>query len=144
MGYQWFIWIIAAILLVVVSVIVQSRFRRETKRRSAEGELERLREGISSLEQQLASLPQEDPTYWDVQERLNEAKAAEWLILTEWALIKGKKVEAYECPKCLGEGVDERSYICEFCKGAGIIRADRLYTREWTVWDDVDQPDADK
>jgi hypothetical protein len=144
MGHQWFIWIAAAILLIVVSIIVQSRFRRETKRRSAEEELEKLRDGIASLEEQLASLPEGDPAYWDTQERLNELKASEWLILTEWVLIKGKKVEAYECPKCLGEGVDERSYICEFCKGAGIIRADRLYTREWTEWDEVERSDADQ
>jgi hypothetical protein len=142
MGYQWFIWIAASILLIVIVSVVQSRHRREAKRRSTDEELERVREGISETELQLSSLPPDDPAYWDVQDRLNDLKAAEWLLLTEWALIKGKKVEAYECPLCLGEGVDDSSFICDFCKGAGIIRADRVYPREWTAWDEMDQPEV--
>lgn len=141
MGDLWFIWIIGFLILMTIAAIVQRRFRREARRSAADEELERLRESIALAEDKLASLTEGEEAYWDAQEELNELKAEEWLILTEWALIKAKKVEAYECPKCLGEGIDERSFICDFCKGAGIIRADRLYTRGWNVWDSDNQPE---
>jgi hypothetical protein len=141
MGSLWFFWIFGSLLLLFIAYTARSRYRKEVKRRTAEQELDELRNEIILLEEKLGSLPEGEDAYWDTQEELNELKAAEWLILTESSLIKGKKVEAYECPKCLGEGIDERSYICDFCRGAGIIRADRLYTREWTVWDDSNQPE---
>ncbi|GEM_PF-3048123 len=140
MGDLWFIWIVGSIVLMIIAAVVQRRYRREVKKGRAEEELASLREEIGLLEEKLGSLQEGEQAYWDTQEELNQLKADEWIILTEWALIRSKKVEAYECPKCLGEGIDERSYICDFCKGAGIIRADRLYTREWTVWDDLNQP----
>ncbi|MBN2028004.1 MAG: hypothetical protein JW854_14740 [Actinobacteria bacterium] len=139
---DWFLWIIGFLILLTIAVIVQRRFKGEARRSAAEEELDRLRDKIALAEEKLASLTEGEDAYWDAKEELNELKAEEWLILTEWALIKAKKVEAYECPKCLGEGIDERSYICDFCKGAGIIRADRLYTRGWNVWDEDNRPEA--
>lgn len=137
MGSLWYIWVIGTVILLVAAFVVISRYRAEVKRYAAEEELSRLRSELYAVEERLASLSEEDGEYRDTRTKLDELKADEWLILAESALIRAKKVEAYECPKCFGEGIDERSFICDFCRGAGIIRADRFYTAGWT-WDGSD------
>ena len=140
MNDLWPIWILGLFIIVVLFLVVESRFRENRREKRMEGELEDIRREISKLENELGRLNEDyQRRAKPLEDRLNQLKQDEFRVMSEKAMGRAMRIEAYACPYCDGEGTvatrdpDQPRAACDFCKGAGIIRADRI-----TRWEDRD------
>jgi DnaJ-class molecular chaperone len=140
MNDLWPIWILGLLIIVILFLVVESRFRESRREKRMEGELEDIRREISKLENELGRLTEDyQRRAKPLEDRLSQLKQDEFRVMSEKAMGRAMRIEAYACPYCDGEGVistrdpDQPEATCDFCKGAGIIRADRI-----TGWEDRD------
>jgi DnaJ-class molecular chaperone len=138
MNDLWPIWILGLFIIVILFLLVESKFRENRRDKRMEGELEEIRREISKLEDELGRMTEDYQRRAEpLEDRLHQLKQDEFRVMSEKAMGRAMRIEAYACPNCDGEGTvatrdsDQPRATCDFCKGAGIIRADRI-----TGWED--------
>ena len=138
MNDLWPIWILGLFIIVILCLVVESRFRENRREKRMEGELEDIRGEINKLENELGRLNEDyQRRAKPLEDRLRQLKQDEFRVMSEKAMGRAMRIEAYACPYCDGEGFistrdpGQPETACDFCKGAGIIRADRI--NRWEV-----------
>jgi len=140
MSDLWPLWILGLLAIIILFLIVESSFRETRRERRMEAELEEIRKEIAGLEDELGRLTEDyRRRAKPLEERLRLLKQEEFRVLSEKAMGRAMRIEAYACPNCGGEGTvaardpEQPGTTCDFCRGAGIIRADRI-----SGWEDRD------